>query len=196
MSVSIQQDTTISYLGTRLPVSLDTSFTVRGIGGLWEESVMPFAVPEIVIGTLLGTDLMVRWIPQTSIEGSETFGVFGLGVRHVQAVWQRAGAEDDDGDQIVRISTFAANVQVGKRFGLLGVYAALQSEKSDGEVKYEYIAEETGVDEPVPVRFEISGINKMRAVLGVDLGLGPLHASADMNFGRMNVVTAALGVRF
>jgi hypothetical protein len=211
MTVRIQQDTTFSYLGLTLPISFDTTFTLQGIGGIWNTGVAPFLVPEVVLGTFLGTSVMLRWVPGFSVENSERMGFLGFGVQHslnpympglpvdvgVQAVWQRAGAEDDQGNQVVRMTTFAANVHVGKRFGLLGVYGALQSEQSRARLRYEYIPSAQDSDlAPVPTRFTVAGANKMRVVLGLDLELGLFHANTDISIGRMNSMSLGLGLAY
>ncbi len=211
MTIRIDQDTTFTYLGLILPVAFDTTFTLEGIGGIWDHGTAPFLVPEVVMGTLLGTSIMVRWVPEISVQNSESIGLFGFGVQHrlnpylptlpfdlgVQAVWQRAGADDDQDQQVVRISTFAANVHAGKRFGPIGVYGALQSEQSTVKVRYEYTP--TGFDrdaEPIPVRLNMAGVNKMRIILGSDLKLGPVHANADFSVGRMNTISVGLGFAY
>ena len=211
MTVRIQQDTTFSYLGLTLPVSFDTTFTLQGIGGLWNTGVAPFLVPEVVLGTFLGTSVMLRWVPEFSVENSEKMGFLGFGVQHslnqympglpvdvgVQAVWQRAGAKDDQDNQVVRVTTFAANVHVGKRFGLFGVYGALQSEQSRARVRYDYIPTGQNSDlNPVPTRFTIAGANKMRLVLGLDLKVGLFHANTDISIGRMNSMSLGLGLAY
>lgn len=211
MTVRVQHDTTISSLGLALPISIDRTDTVSGIGGIVDLGVAPFLVPELVLGTYLGTDLMLRWVPEISGENTESVRFFGLGIRHrlnpylphlpvhlaIQAVWQRAGADDREGDPIVRVSTFAANVQVGKRIGLLGVYAALQAEQSSAEIRYEYVRDpDDPRSEPISTRFTLSAANKMRGILGIDLQLGPVHATADLSIGRMNTLSAGLGLAF
>ena len=213
MVVHAEQDTSFYYLGLNLPVSFDTTYTLEGIGGLWSTTVAPFVVPEVVLGTYLGTDLMLRWVPEFSVESAGAFHLMGIGVRHrlnpylprlpfdlaLQAVWQRAGADDDEGEPMVRISTFAANLQIGKRVGSLGLYAALQSEQSSGEVRYRYVPEADPLDEPlepVPVRFTMAGANKMRGVVGVDLKLGVVHLNANAGIGRVRTVSIGLGVGY
>lgn len=211
MSYRIDHDTTFSYLGLTLPISIEETDTLRGIGGIWDGNLAPFLVPEVVFGTYLGTDLMVRWMPPISIGSSEKVSIIGFGLRHslspylprlpfdlaVQAVWQRAGADDDQGDRVVQVSTFAANVQVGKRLGPLGIFAALQSEMTNAEFRYDYTPTDIDSDaEPVAIGFEMTGVNKMRSVFGVDLKLGPLHTIADMSFGRVNAVSFGLGFMF
>ena len=213
MVVHAVQDTSVSYLGLNLPMSVDTTYTLEGIGGLWSTSVAPFVVPEVVVGTYLGTDLMLRWVPEFSVESAGAFHLMGFGVRHrlnpylpllpfdvaLQAMWQRAGADDDEGEPMVRISTFAANIQVGKRVGPLGLYAALQSEQSSGEVRYRYVPEADPLDdplEPVPVRFTLAGANKMRGVVGLDLKLGVVHLNANAGIGQVRTVSVGLGVGY
>ncbi len=211
MTVHVQQDTTYSYLGLTLPISIDRTDTLEGIGGIVNLNVAPFLVPELVVGTYLGTDVTLRWVPQISGENTESVSLFGFGVRHrlnpylpllpfdvaVQLFWQRAGADDREGEPLVRVSTFAANVQVGKRLGPVGVYGALQAEQSGAVVRYLYDPDTDGADsEPVPTRFRLAAANKMRGVLGVDLKLGLFHATADVSVGRVSTMSAGLGVAF
>lgn len=211
MTIRAQSDTSFTYLGLVIPVSIDITETKEGIGGLLNLGVAPFLVPEVVLGTYLGTDVMVRWVPRISVENTESIYLIGLGVRHslnpylpnlpfdvaVQTVWQRAGADDDDDNPLLRVSTFAANMQIGKRIGILGMYAALQSEQSSADVRYDYVPDsfEPG-DEPTSVRFSLAAANKMRGIFGVGVNLGMLHLNADVGLGRTKTISAGLGLAY
>ena len=211
VTVRIQHDTTFSYLGLTLPVSFDSTGTIPGIGGLWSGGVAPMLAPELELGTLLGTSVKVRWVPAFSVENSETISLFGFGLRHslntylprlpvnlgIQTFWQRAGADDDEGGEVVRVTTFAANVHAGKRFGLFGVYGALQSEQSRSRVSYQYVPPGAGGDaDPIPTRFSMTGATKMRVILGLELRAGPFHANTDVSFGRLQAITVGLGLAY
>ncbi|MFK7846941.1 MAG: DUF6588 family protein [Rhodothermales bacterium] len=213
-TVSVNHDTTISTLGLNLPVSFDSTLTPREtIGGLLQTSVAPFVVPQIGLGTVFGTDVMIRWLPQIKVTDVGALELFGFGVRHnlnqyipalpfdlsIQAAWQSIRAEDDLGAEVLEANTFAVNLALSKRIGVLTVYGGLQTERSD--ISFSYIFDVDDVDssidvDPIDVNFTLSNVGKTRGIFGLGLKLGPVVWNADISVGQITVVSAGFGFAF
>ncbi len=211
-SMIVDHDTTISYLGIVLPAAFDTSVAYETIGGLVDLPVFPSAVPQIGIGSLLGTDVVIRWLPQIDAADYGGIELFGLAVRHsvsqyipllpfdvaVQLAWQRVTADDGD-ESNVHLTTFATNVQLSKHFGALTLYGGLQSERSVVDIQYASVLLEQAdgsAGDPIRISLSTTGRNTSRAVAGFSLYLGPVVFNADANVGRVTVFSTGLGVLF
>ncbi len=205
--VSVAHDTTFSTLGLTLPVSFDSTLVPQEtIGGLLETSVAPLIVPQIGLGTVFGTDVMFRWLPQISVPDVGALELFGFGVRHnlnqyipalpldlsIQAAWQRMRAEDDLGSEVLEANTFAVNIALSKRIGVLTVYGGLQTERSDVSFSYEVDVDQEDFD-PIDINFTLSSKGKTRGIFGFGLKLGPVVWNADVSVGQFTVVSAGFG---
>jgi len=180
--------------------------SVPTIGGLVNTSIAPLPIPQIGLGSLFGTDVMVRYLPSIKLANFGKVQLFGWGLRHsisqyiplipvdiaVQFGFQNLSIKDTSGSNVFKLSTFAANVEVSKTFAILTVYGGLQVESSKVDVSY--IFTRSGLPQPIPISFSLDGQNKFRALLGLDLGLGLLNINADYSLGAVNAVTAGLGI--
>lgn len=206
-TVTARFDTTIMRHGIAIPVSVDTSFTREIVGGALPTNVVPTVIPHLRLGTLYGTDLMVRWLPKITVTDLGSLGMVGLGLRHnvsqyapglpvdlgVQVAWQNVYVDDEDEANLVDVETFAASLIVGRRFGPLSLYGALQTERADIDVQYDL---EVGNGGPVPISFNVRGASKARGLIGIGLSPGPLRLNADYAIGRVNVLSIGAGLQF
>ena len=180
--------------------------SMNTIGGLINTSIAPLPIPQIGIGSIFGTDVLVRFLPKISLSDYGSVQLFGIAVRHsisqyiplvpvdiaVQIGFQNFTIKDSSGGNLLKASTFAANVEVSKTFAILTLYGGLQMESSSVDVSYTYNPGQ-GL-QPVPVSFSLSGKNKFRALVGLNLGLGPLTINGDYSVGAMNAVTLGVGI--
>jgi hypothetical protein len=185
------------------PALTDTETTV---GGLVNTSFAPLPIPQVGLGSLFGTDVMVRFLPKIKLSSYGSVQLFGWGLRHsisqyiplipidiaLQLGFQNFSIKDTSGNNVFKLSTFAANLEVSKTFAILTVYGGLQVESSKVDVSYSFTP--LGETQPVPISFSLNGKNKFRALLGLDLGLGPLTINVDYSIGAISAVTAGLGV--
>ena len=94
-------------------------------------------------------------------------------------------------------NTFAVNLAASKRFGVLTVYAGLQTERSD--ITFSYLFEADEFDDrldPVDVHFTVRHLSKTRGIFGMALKLGPVVTNADVSTGRFTVVSVGFGFAF
>ncbi len=176
------------------------------IAGLVSTSIAPLPIPQIGLGSLFGTDVMIRFLPQIKISNYGKLNLFGWALRHsisqyiplipidiaVQLGFQNFSIKDTAGNNLFKLSTFAANVEVSKTFAILTLYGGLQVESSKVDVGYSYTPPLSTT--PEQISFSITGKNKFRALIGLTLGLGPLTINGDYNIGSINSVTAGLGI--
>ncbi len=207
--VTVKHDTTVSYLGTMVPVSFDSTFTQAGIGGLIRTRYVPAAIPQFEFGTIMGTNLMIRWFPSQTIDTVGKLSFFGIGFQHsisqyiprapvdlaVQFVWQHAKQSDTVTDQKVELTSYAANAEISKKFGVLTLYGGLQIEDSKVEVGYTFVPDGAAAEvlDPVPINFTRKGINKGRGILGFALNLGPFTTNGDVSIGQRTTISAGVG---
>ncbi len=209
----IDHDTTVVYQGRTVPVTIDTSLSITTIGGLVETRLAPLAVPQLELGTVLGTDLMLRFVPEVTVPDWGSLRLIGGGLRHnfsaylpelpvdvsLLAVWQQARVLDDEGEDVAELATFAGALHVGKAVGPLYLSGAFQTESATLDVQYAFTppAAAAGVSSAsIPVAFSSEARTRSRALIGAALNLSILHFSAEAAFGRYTVLSAGLGFRF
>ena len=207
--VTATHDTTVIRHGMEIPVAFDTTFTRELIGGVIKTNIVPAAIPHIRIGSLLGTDLMLRWLPDITIPEVGSVGLFGIGVRHsidqyiplspvnvaVQVAWQHLGVDNLKDDEMLGANTFAGSISVSRRFGVLALFGGVQTERSTLDVAYELDSGDQDVG-TVPITFHAVGKSKARGTLGAGLHLGPVRLHGSYSIGQINVVRAGFGFAY
>ncbi|NNE35646.1 MAG: hypothetical protein HKN13_10435 [Rhodothermales bacterium] len=207
----VRVDTTFDYLGVAIPVSFDSTFSIETVGGLAKIPVLPSAVPQIGIGGILGTEVLVRYFPSVTVTELGSVKLAGVGVRHslsryipsspvdiaVLLSWQHFALDGVNDIRLVELRTFAANLHVSASLGILTFYGAVQSERSDIDVAYLFEGNELETDiDPFVIAYSVRGSNTARAVAGLSLRAGPLRMSTDVGFGQVTVVSLGFGFGF
>ena len=207
----VSLDTTLVYQGNPVAVSIDTTFSQQLIGGLVKTQIAPVIIPHASIGSIFGTDFVIRWLPEISHPDYGHIKLRGFGFRHslsrhipalpmdvaVSAVWQEldtgsAAAEDFN----MNLRTLAYSVIASKQLLLVTVYGGLQRERSTVDYSYQFVDLESLTGERVDVEFSHQGSLRNRAVVGVTLNLGPFITNADFSFGEERVASAGIGFGF
>lgn len=193
--------------GTADDVVIDTTATFRILPGLIDTPIAPFIVPQIGIGSIAGTDLVLRYLPRVGHDDFGTVGLLGVGVRHSisqyiplfpvqlsgQLMWQRLSIEDQADDEIFAASAWAASIAASKTLLVLTVYGGVQIEGSRIDVDYTFVPD----DPELPSRnvaFDLTGDNSFRMLGGVAVGLGPIVINADAAVGNRTVISAGVGL--
>jgi hypothetical protein len=197
-------DTTINLPATVNTVMNGTDTLKAGIlDGL---AALPLMAPQLTIGTIYGTNVTLRWLPE--IETNEDIGkikFFGFGIQHNPAVWGFLPPIPVDVSlayftQSLKIGTLfearsqAFGINASKQFGFrfLNVtpYGGLQYETSSFDFSYDYDVD----GEAVPVKFSVDGENKYRATAGLSVRLLAININGDYNFGKYNSFSAGVMV--
>ena len=172
--------------------------------GQLDARIMPFAVPQLTVGDIFGTQLTVRYVPVPEIDDFPEVNLFGVGVRHsisqylpplpldlAAGVFYQTFSIGD----IMDSKAMAVSAQASKTFLILTLYGGLQYETADVNLSYTY----TG---PMPpdesfdrtVSLDLEGENRFRITAGAGLSLGLLHLHTDISFGKVIVVSAGIGL--
>jgi len=163
----------------------------------------PFLMPQLSVGLIKGTEVMVRYF-QISYKEAD-IQIFGAGLKiglnkllnlkllpvdvAVQGAYQVFNI-----DTIIKSSTFSANVHASKTFLILTPYIGLGYENTKMNFKYTFSYQLPGQQPtPVPVKVSLTGENHFRAVVGMSLKLAILLIHADYNLSRYPSFSGGLG---
>jgi hypothetical protein len=189
-------DTTIT-----LPAVSDS---IAGVKGIFEDlPALPLFAPQITLGTIYGTNLTLRWLPE--IETNEDIGTvkfFGFGIQHNPGVWLGSTLPVDlsvgyftqtlEVGSLFKATSQAVGLNVSKtlgwRFLNLTPYGGVQFEKSSFDFAYDLIVD--GQTEAID--FTVAGENKYRATAGLSVRLLAINVNADYNFGKYNSFSAGV----
>ncbi|PSQ87443.1 MAG: hypothetical protein BRD42_02105 [Bacteroidetes bacterium QS_3_64_15] len=177
---------------------------------LIDTPIAPLGVPQVGVGTVLGTDAQLRYLPETNISSYGSVSLFGLSVRHslsqyiplspvnvaVQGTWQSlalSGSEESrNPDEIVDASGWALNAQASKDIPVLPItfYGGVQYEQFGVDVNYTF----TTNGENSTIAFDQDAANSVRALAGVSVTLAVIQLNVDYALGSANTVSVGAGL--
>ena len=175
----------------------------RGADGLVDASYFPTFAPQVRIGGLAGTEIVVRYassamVPMLEEEDFPDLTLLGIGVQHSISQYLMlpldisvAGSFNSlkFGD-IVDLSSNSIGVNVGKSFGLLGVNGGIASE--GGTMNLTYTSTDPNGAGNVDVDLDVKRMLRVRLGAGVNLGF--IRIFGDAAFG--DFTSYAAGIRF
>ncbi|HDL19284.1 MAG TPA: hypothetical protein ENH29_09535 [Bacteroidetes bacterium] len=211
-----------TYMGTPpLPYSQDPVETatvfggegavVPGTGGLkykfqngqLQGDLVPFAVPQIEVGSILGTMVKIRYfsgkIPGDTDENVGKITLTGYGIQHSLSQYiplfpisVSAGFFYQTFDVGDFISTKAVSFgfQVSKSIPMLTVYGAAAWESTKMDVSYTF--EGGGIQENIGLALETGTM--FRLTIGARLRLGFIILNGDYSLGNQNTATVGIGL--
>lgn len=176
----------------------------RGSDGILDGDYFPGAVPQLRIGGLFGTEVMVRYITTSiaaAIPESEIpdLTIYGVGVRHLVSTYLpflpfdlavaasvNAISLGDMAD--LRGTSFA--LQAGRTFGVLGLYGGVATDQ--GRMHLSYTSTNPQAEGTVDV--DLTARRSVRVTGGAALRAGPLTIFGDANRGRLTTYSFGLRV--
>lgn len=176
----------------------------RGSDGVVDAKYFPTAAPQLRLGGILGTELVVRYassslVPFLDEQDFPELKLFGVGVQHSLNQYIKGLPMDlaiaasfnslTFGD-IVDLSSNSVGVNVGRSFGLFGVSGGFVSE--GGTMNLTYTSTDPNAPGNVDIDLDVDRTVRFRA--GASLSLGFLRLFGDAAFG--NVISYAGGLRF
>jgi hypothetical protein len=197
---TFQTATIFGETGTSVTHLSNPALKYKGSDGIFNTKMFPFAVPQLTIGSVLGTDAFVRYVPVPKIGDnklpSTTF--WGAGARHsvsqyiplcpidiaVGVLYNKLKTGD-----IFDATGLTYGVQAGKTFSVLSLYGGFNLESS--KLKVSYVSTVAAV--PGSIEIELSGKRKASFTAGLDLSLGIIHLFGNANFGSVTNFVAGLG---
>jgi hypothetical protein len=163
-----------------------------------------FASPQLTIGDVYHSQVIIRYVPIPKIEGFPKVTLFGIGGRHNVSHYFPVVPLDvaasiyyqtfDIGD-IFQAKTFNFGAQASKTFSVLTLYGGLQYETSSMDVSYTYEGE-YGATKGTKMNLSMDGDNHFRFTAGLNVNLFVLNLFADVNIGSMTMFSGGLGFGF
>lgn len=200
--------TTFKVKDSKYPFSVDVDLPTQtidlGVSGYMNGlKLMPAAVPQIKLGTVYGTQAIVRFLPATQIKDYGKLGLLGIGLQHNPAAWLKVTLPVDVSvgflsqkmslTDAVDLKTFAYGLNVSKTFGASFIsvtpYAGLILEKSTMDVDYTSTITTNAGEQKTHIAFSIDGENRSKVNLGAYLHLFYINFVADYNIGKYNSFT-------
>lgn len=185
-----------------------TGTVVPGPGGLeyqfqngqLKTRLMPMAIPQATIGTVFGTEAVVRYAAIPKMDNFPHIDLFGLGLRHNLSQYLpgvpvdlAAGAfyQNLNVGDVLDARTMNVSLQASTSFSILRIYGGAQYESSSMSVHYTYTG--PGSTGSSVINLDMSGENRIRATAGLGLDLVILHINSDISIGKVASVSAGVG---
>ena len=186
--------------GTTITDATVPGLTYKGSDGVVNTSIFPLAVPQLRIGSLYGTEVVIRFIAIPSI-GEAKFpqiSLWGVGARHSISQYIPESPLDiaasvfysnfHVGD-LIKANGISLGVQASKSIKILILYGGIAWEKSSMNLAYK----STDPTVAAPIDVNLDGANKFRATVGVGVSLGIFKVFADANFGSVTNYSGGIG---
>lgn len=183
----------------------DEGAKVEGVAGTYyvfpsgfNVGKFPTAVPQITVGSFLGTEASMRWF-KADVGDIGELSLNGFGIRHslsqylllfpidIAAHFNRQNFKLGD---VIEASATSFGVEASKGFGLVGVYGGLAIESASLDVNYTF--EGPGDEEDVDVKFDLKSDGAVRLTTGLSLNLPFFNIHADYNIGASNVLNVGI----
>jgi len=179
------------------------------VKGLLDEiPVLPLFAPQLSIGTVFGTQAVLRYVPAIEIEDLGEFNYLGFGIQHNPKVWLPIPIPVDisasfftqsmEIGSIATANATAFGLNVSKTFGVkmlnITPYGGYMYENSSFEFTYDFIVDTPGGGTTTQeINFTSDGENESRITAGLSLRLGVLNLNVDYNMAKYNSVAAGVG---
>jgi|WetSurMetagenome_2_1015567.scaffolds.fasta_scaffold209612_2 hypothetical protein len=177
-----------------------TGFVYRGSDGLFNTKFFPLAAPQVEVGDIFGTRLLLRLIltPEFNNGDVPKLTYWAIGAQHSVSQYfpflplDVAGhivySKLEFGD-IVSAKGMSIGVDASKTWAIFTLYGGLAWESSSLGLSYQ------PDDKTMPaVDLTLDGKQVFRAKAGLHIGLGPLGLFGDANFGSVTVLSAGIGL--
>ena len=165
-------------------------------------SMMPMAVPQIQIGSLYGTEVSARFLPTITLGKYGSISTWGIGIKHgftshfknspvegaIGLAYNKISINDSKDGEFVNASSFAVNIQFSKSLSVFTFYTGLQYEKTSVDLNLKY--------QNLSASMSYENENKIKAIVGMNIKLGPVNLNGDYSFGKTNSVSAGFGFGF
>ena len=184
---------------------------VVGMGELADATVLPLFSPQLNIGTIFGTSITFRYLPEIKLDDElGSFKYYGFGIQHNPGFWLKNRlpfnfaasfyTQKLEFGSLLNTTTWAFGVNASKRLGLEALnvtpYVGFMVESATMQVTYDYIVElDQSPPEVEKIRFDIEGENKTRLTLGLSIRLLLLNLNADYNIGQYNSFSVGLNFK-
>jgi len=186
--------------GTTIQHATVPGLEYKGSDGVFNTSIFPLAVPQLRIGSLYGTEAVIRFIalPSMGEDKIPEIKLWGLGARHGISQYIPESPLDiavsgfysnfNVGD-LITAKGLSLGVQASKSIKILILYGGMSWENSTMNLAYK----STDPTAAAPIDVDLDGANKFRATVGVGISLGIFKVFADANFGSVTNYSGGIG---
>jgi len=171
---------------------------IGGVPGIDKIPFLPLPTPQFTLGTVIGTNLILRWLPTVPMGDLGDFKYFGIGIQHNPQVWMGSKwpvdvsaslfTQNVQFGTLMEASTFAMGINASKTFGwrILSAtpYTGFALETSTINFGYAYKIDTPTGPSKQKIDFDLKGDNKTRLTLGLSLRLLILNINADYNLAK------------
>jgi hypothetical protein len=176
-----------------------TDLSYRFPDGIVNTSLFPLLVPQLTVGSIMGTEVFARYIfiPKLGEDALPSTTLWGAGIRHNISQWFGVLPVDiavgvfynkfTSGDLIDYTGT-QIGAQASKSFSLVTLYGGLAWEQSTMTLTYASSAPGGG-----DVEIDLDGANTFRVTGGAMLTLGFFRLFADINLGSVTHFSGGIG---
>jgi len=196
-----------TVIGQREAVFVDgDGGTKYAFPGGFDVGSLSLAVPQIRIGSLYGTEALIRFaLYYTGGAGVSEPTLYGFGGRHsvsqhfgtnfpidmaVSAFWQRFSIGDNErSDDLVTSDALSVGLHASRKFGVFEPYAGVSYESFSTRVYYEG----DSPDDVIDITFDSN--DHARLTLGLSLNLAFLTTHGEYNLGGQNSFAVGLALQ-
>lgn len=186
-----------TVFGSESPVPVQSVDT--DLSGIWDTNFVPLIVPQVTVGSFLGTEVTLRYFNYTIDESIGNIKLLGFGGRHSLSQYiplcpidialgfftQTFKVED-----YLDASAMTVGLQVSKGFSIVHIYGGLAYETASLDITY------TPEGENSQVLLDLNASNSTRMTLGIALDLSLVDVNVDYNIGSQNVISGGIGLGF
>jgi len=165
-------------------------------------SILPMAVPQVQVGSLFGTEISARLLPSISLGQYGSVGMWGIGIKHgitshfkkspvdvaVGFSMNSVNISDSKNRDLVSATSTAFNLQVSRDLSVFTFYTGVQYDNTSMDVSVNYQGATT--------KMNYENENNLKAILGLNVKLGPVNLNGDYSIGKTNTISAGFGFGF
>jgi hypothetical protein len=179
-------------------VNGDGGTTYTFPGGL-NMKMLPYAIPQLTIGSVYGTDVTFRFFSMKLGDDIGKLNVFGIGLRHNLNQYLENLPLDLAGGiyyqsfklgDIVKAHSILISAQASKRILIFTFYGGLGYENT--QLNLEYTLEQDNSN----ISFKLKGKDNFRITTGIAFNMGPVKLNTDYNYAGQSIINIGVGVGF
>ncbi len=179
-----------------------TTVNTEAKGLMGNLPAVPTATAQLTVGTVFGTNVAVRYLPEINIQDMGKLTFWGVGIIHNIGVWFPNPLPVDISvgyfyqklklGSILETDASQIGAYVSKSVSILTVYGGITTETSSTSVNYTYQTNSTANGSTIT--FKMDAENTAGAVVGFNLNLAIININADYKFAKTS--TASAGISF
>ena len=185
-----------TVFGPAKAVSVDgDGGTVYVFSGGLNVNMVPFAIPQLTLGSVYGTDVTFRFFSYSFEKDIGDLTQFSWGIRHSISQYvpdlplDIAAAFYNSYFKVgtyIDCSSWMISAQASKRILIFTFYGGIGYESSKLNIDYH--------DEDTSIAYDLKGNNSVRLTAGITFNLGPVKLNADYNLASQSSFSAGLGI--